>query len=210
MPNRKNTFYGLGIAAISIAAGSAHAALVKPVTDPGAGYSVIAGLPGVDGVAKNNNKWFDHAEVGARSTNWSNQQITYTFDLADTPADLRLGVTAINWTDLVIPPNFSEFRVDVSVNGSFKNTLAVAASDTDWATSWLDIGQQSGETNITLNWRNDSYKKGVHDANIAIGSVMLAAPALSPASAPAIPTPGPVALGGIALVVSGFRTRRSH
>lgn len=209
MPDHKAAACSLTIAAVLASAGAAQAALVKPVTNPGAGYSVIAALPGVEGVAKNDKKWFDH-DNGARSTNWSNERITFTFDLADTPSDYRLGVTAINSTDLIIPPNFKEFRVDVIVNGSLIDTLDITASDTDWSTSWLDLGARSGETSITLNWRNDSYKKGSYDANIAIGSVALAAPGVAPIASAVIPTPGPVALGGIALAVTGFRTRRSQ
>ncbi len=209
MPFHRAAACSLTFAAVLASAGAAEAALVKPVTDPGVGFSVIAALPGVEGVAKNDKRWFDH-DNGARSTNWANERITFTFDLADTLSDYRLGVTAINLTDLVIPPNFKEFRVDVIVNGSLTNTLAVPASDTNWSTSWLDLGAQSGETNITLNWRNDSYKKGSYDANIAIGSVALAAPSVAPTAAAVIPTPGPVALGGIALAVTGFRTRRSQ
>ncbi len=209
MPSYKAAACSLTIAAVLAAAGAAQAGLVKPATDPGAGYSVIAALPGVAGVAKNEKRWLDH-DTGARSTNWANEQITFKFDLADTPADYRLGVTAINWTNLVLPENYKEFRVDVVINGSKFDTLAISASDTDWSTSWLDLGTRSGETNIMLNWRNDSYKKGVYDANIAIGSVALAAPAAAPTAASVIPTPGPVALGGIALAVTGFRARRSH
>ena len=163
---------------------------ISPTMDPD-GYATQLTLMGSEGVPVGNARWFDHLDNGeAVTTYWANQKIVYSADLAE--GDWRVGLTARNYGEL--PEFYTEFRVDVFVNNSYQSTVLLPAIQDEYRTTWFDIGQQDGMTDLKLVWKNDYWVPNVYDANIVFGAVQFASTAV-----PAAPTAGVFALAGLAL-----------
>lgn len=200
----------MSVGAAVIGASTASASVIVPA--PLAGYSEAAVLYGIDGVGRDQSRWFTSNET-AQHTNWSNKPIDFQFDLGDNAAEYTIGVTGKNQTSLVLPSNYSQFKVGVTVNDQFLDYMYIAASDTEWNASYLNAGELSGDVTVTLNWVNDSYRAGEYDANFAVGSVQLLTFGAQQASAPLppeIPAPGAGALACVGLFLAGPRRRRQQ
>ncbi|MEQ9617282.1 MAG: hypothetical protein RLN60_04530 [Phycisphaerales bacterium] len=165
---------------------------------PPEGFSVHETIAGTSASPANASRWFDDGD-GAVRTNWANERIT--FHTSDLPTDTyMLGITAINGGSLPLNQNYSHFKVDVKVNGAMLQSNAeILASDTEWNTLWLALGEVSGEFDIELKWRNDNYRAGHYDANITFGGIQLAGTA--------VPAPGAAALAMCAIGVASRRRR---
>ena len=185
----KHALAALSVAAISTQAGAA--AILAPELQ---GFQTELHLTGGAGVGRNADKWKSLEEGAAQSTNWSNQSIDFFADLGDGVQPYMVGVTARNDTTLQLPDNYSQFKVSVSLNDQFVDFLFIDASDIEWNTSWLDVGELSGENKLTLKWVNDSYKAGSYDANFAVGAVQFAA---------YIPAPGAGMLAVLSIGLAG-------
>jgi len=153
-------------------------------------FTVSSVIAGTEATPSNTSKWFAIDGTNAVGTKWSGQGITFdTSGLAED--NYMIGVTARNFGPLGLASNYSNFKVDVTVNGStLASNALIVASDTVWNTVWIDAGMLSGDVSVTLNWRNDSYNAGNYDANIAFGGVQFARSA--------VPTPGTMALSMVA------------
>lgn len=203
-----NSIIGAGV--VFTFALSAQAGVILP--EAPAGYSSHVTVYGSAGVARDASRWFTSSDGQAQHTNWANKPIDFHVNLGDIAQDFTLGVTGKNETPLVLPPNYSQFKVGVSLNDTFLDYLHIDASDTEWNTSLIDVGELAGDAKLTLNWVNDSYKKGVHDANFAVGAVQFLTFGASgvAALAPEIPAPGSGALALASLILAApRRSRRS-
>ncbi|MBK9121153.1 MAG: PEP-CTERM sorting domain-containing protein [Phycisphaerales bacterium] len=185
---------------IGLAATGVAAAGVVTTPDPG-GYTTHSLISGSAGTPAASNRWFLVYDSAAYATNWANENIHYALDIPDlgAGADWRLGLTARNHSPLGLPSNYSEFKVEVRANNVFMGTVAIPAFDEQWATSWLNLGSVSGPVNLQLRWKNDSYKAGHYDANVAFGALQLATNAV-------VPEPTSLALATLGLVL--LRRRR--
>lgn len=162
------------------------------------GYQTELHLTGGAGVGRNLDKWKLFEDGAAQSTNWSNQLIDFFVDLGEPAQSYMVGVTARNDTTLQLPDNYTQFKVGVSINDQFIDYLSIDASDVDWNTSWIDVGELSGQTKLTLNWVNDAYQADAYDANFAVGAVQFAT---------AIPAPG---TGLLAVLSIGLAAQTRH
>ena len=170
------------------------------VTPEPSGISTFTTLSGSAGVSSNPSSWFVGENGASIYTYWAGDPLTYTAVLPPSEDAWRLGVTAINVSG-PLDPGYSNFNVSTSVNGSSVGTLAIAASDTEWSTAWIDLGYRAGLTHVTLAWQNDAWNPGVFDANISYGALQFASRS--------IPTPGTGSLAAIAFVVFAGRVRRT-
>lgn len=173
---------------------------IPGVADPN-GYQTWHTLSGQQGVAADPLKWFNASDGYSSYTNWANKPITYTAAGSDQEGYVRVGVTAFNHGSLGLISGYTNFIVGVTVNGLDLGDIQIAASDTSYNTTWFNIGHQSGPISVTLNWRNDQWTPGVHDANIAISSVQFASDSFAPLSSQSIPSGGAAALAGLSAIV---------
>ncbi len=205
----KQSIYTIGFGAMAFAASQAHASVILP-TAP-AGYSAQATLYGSEGVGQNASRWFSASDGMAQRTNWANERIDFYASLDASPSNYTVGVTAKNETPLVLSSNYSQFKVGVSVNDAFVDYMYIDASDEQWNSSYLNVGELSGDTKVTLNWTNDSYSPGNYDANISFGGLQFltfGAQSLSLPMSPEIPAPGSGALAIVSLMFAAPRRRR--
>jgi hypothetical protein len=168
--------------AMSFAASTVASASVD-FGDAPEGYSPLITLSGVDGSPNNPSRWFDDEQTGSIRTNWRNEKITFnTGELARD--SYMIGITVRNGGNLPLKDNYDNFKVDVTLNGqTIASKAPITASDTEWNTRWFDAGELSGDASLTLKWRNDSYRKGVYDANITYGAVTFAGQSIPAPSA---------------------------
>jgi prepilin-type N-terminal cleavage/methylation domain-containing protein len=129
---------------------------------------------GIDGWSLYSGRWRQTGDGTSLYCPWSNYGLYFGADLGQPAAPWHLGISAKNFSSLGLPPGYASYRVDVRVNGQFIGTAVIPASDTTWNTVWVNLGARAGIAIIELRWRNDSYRPGVYDANIAIGAVQLA------------------------------------
>jgi len=162
------------------------------------GFGVVDTVFGTEATPRHASRWFDVEGTEAVRTNWANQAITFsTAGLAQD--SYMLGITAKN-DQGPLASNYSNFQVDVRVNGKqLARRANILASDTEWNTLWLAMGDFSGDANVEVTWKNDSYRPGVYDANIAFGGVQFAS-----TNAPA---PGAAAVALLAGVAATRRRR---
>ena len=151
------------LAAGSVASG---AMMVRPAVDP-AGSSTFATMSGADGQSIDGSRWFSTDGGQAVQTYWRNQRLQFTQDLPDD--NWRFGVTARNFGNL--PDSYTHFSVDVFTNGDFLRNVQLPAIPGEYRTTWFDLGEQAGSTDVMLVWKNDYWRPGVYDANIVIGAV---------------------------------------
>ena len=177
------------VGVVSIALGASAFAGITPSSAP-AGFDSVATLNGGAGTPHNPSRWFSIEDGQGQYTAWANKKIDFNVTLDTTPREYLVGVTAKNWTSAELPPDYTQFKVGVSLDNQFLDYLYIDASDDVWSTSWIDVGELAGDATITLNWVNDSYTPDKYDANIALGAVQFAA---------TIPAPAP-----IALLLAGF------
>ena len=164
-----------------------------------AGDAIVASSGSEQLAFSGNREWFT-ADDGSRWTAWAGQKVTVTPDLDVVDGGYRIGVTAKNFGRLGLPSSYDHFRFRVYAGDSNLGVLEVDASDTDWNTGWMDIGNVSGEP-VTLKWLNDAYRAGIHDANVGIAGVSFAA------------VPAPASIAALALAVVGLprgRLRRDR
>lgn len=206
MFSRMNRHTGCTAVIAAVGFGAAAQGSIISSADP-KGYQTTFQLTGADGVGQDSNRWFLAEQGEARYTAWANQKIDFAASLADAPADYRIGITAKNFTSLVLSENYSQFKVAVSVNGSFVDNLFIDASDKTWNTAWLDVGKLASDTTLTLTWLNDSYSKNRYDANIGFGAVQFANASATSVSS-TIPAPASGMLFAMALGVSAPRRAR--
>ena len=162
--------------------------IVNPTADP-LGSTTYQTLMGSEATPLHGARWYSIDQGDAVFTYWRNQQLEFSTDLAED--DWRVGLTARNNGDL--PDSYTKFSVDVYVNDSFMSTVQLPAQ-TDYQTTWFDIGEQSGETDLKLVWKNDYWVPNVYDANIVVGAVQFGR------SVPAAPSVGLFAIVGLAAV----------
>ncbi len=155
---------------------TSHADIVTE-SDPG-GYDTFAIMTGGEGVPDDASRWFSILDGEAQYTAWANNPITYSTELASEPTDWRVGITAMNWHGPAPDFWYDSFKVGVTVDDQFVDYVYIEASDDEWITSWLDIGERSGDVSVELNWVNDKWEPNVYDANIAIGAVQFAGAAV--------------------------------
>jgi len=200
------------IAALAAAgvASTAQAGVIASV-DP-LGNQTSVQLSGAAGVAQNPSRWFSVENGEAQYTAWANQHIDFTASLSNTPANYRVGVTAKNFTSLRLPDNYSQFKVAVNVNGSFVDNLFIDASDNQWNTAWIDVGQLASDTTLTLDWLNDSYSQNNYDANFGVGAIQFAPVVTNvtqlSSAVPAVPAPASGMLFAMALGLAAPRRAR--
>lgn len=203
------TRFIIGVSATIAIGAPAGAAVMLPPSP--AGYSAQATLLGSEGVARDPSRWFSIEGGDAQYTAWANKPIDFFVDLGDVANDYLVGVTAKNQTSLVLPSNYSQFKVGVSVNDQFMDYLYIDASDTQWNSFFIDVGELAGDVKLTLNWVNDSYRAGEYDANIAVGAVQFmtfGAQSMSLPVNPEIPAPGTGALALASLILAAPRRAR--
>jgi len=178
-------------------------------------------LRGEAGAQADSDRWFsvdaddlsdpaDHRD-GAVYTRWSNESISFVFsDIAAEQEEWFLGIEARN-IDGPLKEGYDTFKVDVRLDGTKVGRMDVGASDDEWITSWAGIsgedlaaaraGDAGDPLTVTLQWKNDSWKRGRWDANFGIATVTLAS-----AEVPAPASFAIVGLGG--WLVSRPRRRR--
>jgi len=182
----------LGAAAIAMSGDTANADVIIDL--PVGGVASIATQQGTLG-NPDQSAWFG-LDTGEMVTCWADQTLTYSFD-AGAPGQKAFGVTAKNfWGPL--PNTYSTFDIAVSVDGTYVDTVHIAASDTQWNTGWVNIGVRGGPVTITVKWLNDAWEPGIADANIGVGAVSLAS----------VPSAGSISLASLGLLLSGTRRRR--
>jgi len=167
-------------------------------SEPG-GLATLASQPGSAGLPANPAKWFSVEGGDSLYTCWSGNQIAYSAELPESEEEYRMGVTARNIHG-PLAASYSSFKVSVLVNGVSTGMLSIPASDSQWNTAWMDLGRRAGPTRVVFTWTNDSYQRGVYDANFNIGAVQFAGRA--------VPTPGTGSLAALAFVVFAARARR--
>ncbi len=199
---------GLGLLGLGAAEASAAAVQVEA---PPPGYVSVFQAAGSAGDARNPDRWFTLSEAPEEAvwTKWANQRITFEADLGEEEAEWMLGITGKNFDEgsEILPPDFEAFRVRMKARG--EGSLGVAeipASDTLWATTWVDLGARAGELELELRWLNDSWTPGQYDANFALGGLTFARAVGS--AAQSVPGGATSALLGVALALGGRRRRR--
>ena len=163
--------------------------IVNTTVDP-LGSTTYQIMMGSEGTPLNGARWYSIDQGDAVFTYWQNQKLQFSTDLAE--GDWRVGLTARNKS--VLPDWYDTFLVDVYVNDVFQSTVELPAIQDEYRTTWFDIGQQDGETDLKLVWTNDFWDPGVYDANIVIGAVQFGQ------AVPAAPTAGLFAIAGLAAV----------
>ncbi|MBL4809517.1 MAG: hypothetical protein JKY43_05610 [Phycisphaerales bacterium] len=161
--------------------------VISPAIDP-SGSTTELTLLGSEGTPLNSARWYGIDEGDAVFTYWRNESIVFSADLAED--DWRVGLTARN--NGVLPDSYTQFTVDIFVNDSFFSTVELPAIQDEYRTTWFDIGQRSGATDLKIVWKNDFWVPDVYDANIVIGAVQFGQ------VVPAAPTAGVFALAGLA------------
>jgi hypothetical protein len=183
-----------GVAAIATGGLTATADVI--ISAPPSGYALMASQTGSEATARAGD-WQDAGETGAIMNTSSDRPLTYTFDAGVAPQLTAIGVTAKNfWGPL--PASYVMFDVSVTIDGTYVDTLHIAASDTEWNTGWLNVGMRQGPITVTMNWLNDAWEPGVADANIGVGAVSIAN----------IPSAGSISLASLGLLLGGTRRRR--
>ncbi len=178
----------LTVAALALPVVSVSGSIVvSPEVDP-LGSLTSQTLMGSEGVAVGNAWWRGIDGGDAVFSYWANQPIVFSSDLDD--GDWRVGLTVRNKSAL--PEWYNKFAVDIYVDDVFQSTVELPAIQDEYRTTWFDIGQQNGETDLKLVWTNDFWDPGVYDANIVIGAVQFGQ------VVPAAPTAGVFALAGLA------------
>lgn len=129
---------------------------------------------GIEGVPERSHRWSPRDEGVSITTNWGNENIEYPVDLGPDTANWHVGITVRNEGDLGLPDWYTHFRVRIRVDGQNIGTVDIPASDTEWTTLWVDLGQRSGEIEVELRWLNDAWLSNTYDANIKIGGVQFA------------------------------------
>ena len=147
------------------------------------GWSTAHQQYGVDGVPRDPYRWRTTDDDVSVYSPWSNKPIDFEQDLGPDAAPWSMALTVKNFDDDGLPSWYTNFQVDVYING-VKQRVNLPASDTEWHTVWFDIGEQSGELDIELRWRNDAYRKGQYDANIQIGGLQFAQDPTPPTGGP--------------------------
>lgn len=187
------------------AAGFANAGFSADA-DPG-GFETIETMLGTDWTsALSYGAWsFDGGE-GVASTEQRPAGITYTQTLPDKPASIgggadtwRLGVTAKEMSGLELPETYTDFRFGVLVDGASVGELLVPVSSIEEQTAFIDIGVLSGEVDVQLRWLNPGTRFFENRPELGIGVIQFAASE--------IPTPGGVALAGLAGLAAVRRRR---
>jgi len=194
---KTRTTLSVAVTAFALTSAAASAAIEFGAAPDG--FGVVATVTGTQATPRNASRWFEVADAEAVRTNWANEAITFSTSglLADS---YMLGITAKNDGGPGLPSNYSNFQVDVRVNGELiANRANILASDTEWNTLWIALGDFSGDAEVELVWKNDSYRPGVYDANIAFAGVQFAAAN--------VPAPGAAAVALLAGVAAVRRRR---
>lgn len=200
MERRKIFFVGVVTCAL---AGTSQAGLVA-TPDPG-GYTTYQSMLGTDEITAGTQWSFDEPE-GIAFTSSRRAPITYSAFLPEKPLaagggadDWRVGVTAIEMTGIVLPASYSEFLLDVMVDGVSVGVLSVPASGTLEHTAFIDIGAQLGTVDVALSWLNPGDPFSLGRPVLGIGVVQF--------SASEVPTPGTLVLGSLGFIALARRTR---
>ena len=183
-------------------------ASVDMLADP-QGNGNVDVLMGTDATQQDASSWRTMDDAPAVWTAWNGKRLTFSVTLPDdhSSADqYRLGLTAMNARG-PLPGGYDSFNVQTKVGGQSVGTMKVAASDTEWNTTWIDLGSIAGAAGsvvpVQFMWTNDKYKKGVYDANIAYGGVQI-----SRVGEP-IPAPASLALAGAGGLLCCKRRRKA-
>jgi len=106
---------------------------------------------------------------GAR-TYWANQVIAFNFP------ELKAGkykvIVVAKQYGANLAEDYTNFRVKVEADG-VEGVAEVPADPKKYKRGSVVLDLTGGNTDIYLTWTNDSYKKGVYDANIQIKSIKL-------------------------------------
>lgn len=114
-------------------------------------------------------RWF--WDSNSARTYWANQRLSFCFpDLPGGKYSVR--IDAKNYGDLGLPKNYKNFLVDVSGDG-VSSQASIKADDRHWRKGETVLDLTGGRTRIDLVWRNDDWKKDVHDANFQIKKIHL-------------------------------------
>ncbi len=114
---------------------------------------------------------FFHEADGSIYTFWADQTAGFCFE--NLPAGkYEVTIEAKNYGSLPLPSNYKEYQVLVGADG-VTGSIKIKADEKKYEDGKTVLDLTGGDTTLTLSWRNDSYKEGVHDANIQIRSVSL-------------------------------------
>jgi len=111
---KTRTTLSVAVTAFALTSAAASAAIEFGAAPDG--FGVVATVTGTQATPRNASRWFDVADAEAVRTNWANEAITFSTSglLADS---YMLGITAKNDGGPGLPSNYSNFQVDVRVNG---------------------------------------------------------------------------------------------
>lgn len=137
------------------------------------GWSTAHQQYGVEGIPRESWRWRATDDDVSVYCPWSNKPIDFEQDLGPDAGAWSMALTVKNFSGDGLPSWYSEFKVDVYVNG-VKQRVNIPASDTEWHTVWFDIGEQSDEVDIQIRWKNDAWRRNTYDANIQIGGIQFA------------------------------------
>lgn len=119
---------------------------------------------GISKAQNSNRKWFLNPN-GGYHTYWSN--VDFELQLKDCKTDnLDIVIEVQNYSG-PLKSSYSDFIVDVFAKTKKQRITIPASDDTSYFSENLFVSSDK----IKFKWKNDSYKKGVHDANIWIKSV---------------------------------------
>lgn len=121
---------------------------------------------GISKAQNSNRKWFLNPN-GGYHTYWSNVDFELQFKDCKTE-NLDIVIEVQNYSG-PLKSSYSDFIVDVFAKTKKQRITVPASDDTSYFSENLFVSSDQ----IKFKWKNDSYKKGVHDANIWIKSVTL-------------------------------------
>ncbi|MBI3315385.1 MAG: hypothetical protein HYZ87_00190, partial [Candidatus Omnitrophica bacterium] len=98
--------------------------------------------------------------------NLSASQLDYSVTLSGTDG-LKINFDAINSGTL--PATYTDFIIEIFVDGVSQGTANIKASDSDWQSSEITLKNlAAGDHAVSLRWQNDFYVPGVYDANLKL------------------------------------------
>lgn len=198
---RNNSSIGLaamamaGVTALGASSASSLAGII--IEPPPKGFATLCEQAGTD--AKfDSNDWWASSEKGAIETWWDWRPVLFTFDAGEKPAATMLGLTLKNVSG-TLPPAY-EFVLALTINGVTEGKFTAAASEKDWQTTWIDLGERRGPMEVSILWLNDPWSPGTYDGNLSIGAVSLAQ----------IPSPGVVSMACVGVLSLATRRPRRN
>ncbi len=148
-------------------------------------------------------------EANSAYTYWANQTMGFVFP------NLKAGkyqVRVVAKNRGVLPPNYSNFNVEIDTNNGISGTMRIPADQNKYRTGTTELDLTGGETTLFLTWTNDSYRENEYDANFQFKRIILKRVGESGRSALAAylivkaqsNKTLMIMLGGLVIVLSGF------